>query len=87
MGYNILFTDVSVTVFGRSDKSIAFKGVLKGTLYLVDFSNDKAELDTCLISQYGLDLASPTSPCWDEESSQASIRGAHFLEHLEGVNR
>jgi hypothetical protein len=37
MGYNCLFTDVGVTVFRRSDDSIAFKGVLDGQLYLVDF--------------------------------------------------
>jgi hypothetical protein len=30
MGYNYLFTDVGVTVFRRSDNSIAFKGVLDG---------------------------------------------------------
>jgi hypothetical protein len=30
MGYNCLFTDVGVTVFRRSDDSIAFKGVLEG---------------------------------------------------------
>jgi hypothetical protein len=30
MGYNCLFTDVGVTVFRRSDDSIAFKGVLDG---------------------------------------------------------
>jgi hypothetical protein len=29
MGYNCLFTDVGVTVFRRSDDSIAFKGVLE----------------------------------------------------------
>jgi hypothetical protein len=28
MGYNCLFTDVGVTVFRRSDDSVAFKGVL-----------------------------------------------------------
>ena len=44
MGYNCLFTDIGVTVFRRSDDSIAFKGVLEGQLYLVDF--DRAELDT-----------------------------------------
>jgi hypothetical protein len=44
MGYNCLFTDVGVTVFRRSDDSIAFKGVLEGQLYLVDFN--RAELDT-----------------------------------------
>jgi hypothetical protein len=36
MGYNCLFTDVGVTVFRRSDDSIAFKGVLEGQLYLVN---------------------------------------------------
>jgi hypothetical protein len=49
MGYNCLFTDVGVTVFRRSDDSIVFKGVLDGKLYLVDFNDNKAELDTCLI--------------------------------------
>src|SRR5688572_33424822 len=49
MGYNCLFTDIGVTVFRRSDNSVAFKGVLEGQLYLVDF--DRAELDTCLIAK------------------------------------
>jgi hypothetical protein len=49
MGYNCLFTDVGVTVFRRSDDSIAFKGVLEGQVYLVDFG--RAELDTCLIAK------------------------------------
>ena len=39
MGYNCLFTDIGVTVFRRSDDSVAFKGVLEG------------ELDTCLIAK------------------------------------
>jgi hypothetical protein len=30
IGYNCLFSDTSVTVFRRSDDSIAFKGVLEG---------------------------------------------------------
>jgi hypothetical protein len=51
MRYNYLFTDVSVTVFRRSDDSIAFKGVLDGQLYLVDFNDNNAELDTCLIAK------------------------------------
>jgi hypothetical protein len=66
MGYNCLFTDIGVTVFRRSDDSVAFKGVLEGQLYLVDFN--RAELDTCLIAKTGLALALPTSPCWNEES-------------------
>ena len=31
MGYNCLFTDVGVTVFRRSDDSIAFKGSVRGS--------------------------------------------------------
>jgi hypothetical protein len=37
MGYHCLFIDKGVTVFRRSDGSFAFKGVLRGKLYLVDF--------------------------------------------------
>jgi hypothetical protein len=39
MGYNCLFTNVGVTIFRRSDDSIAFKGVLDGQLHLVDFND------------------------------------------------
>jgi hypothetical protein len=51
LDYNCLFTDVGVTVFRRSDDSIAFKGVLEGQLYLVDFKENKDELNTCLIAK------------------------------------
>jgi hypothetical protein len=51
MGYNCLFTDDAVTVFRRSDDSIAFKGVLDGQLYLVNFNDNNAELDTFLIAK------------------------------------
>jgi transposase InsO family protein len=51
MGYKCLFIDVGVTVFRRSDDSIAFNGVLDGQLYLVDFNDNNAELDTCLIAK------------------------------------
>ena len=39
MGYNCLFTNVDVSVF-RSDGSLAFKGVLDGKLYLIDFAKE-----------------------------------------------
>jgi hypothetical protein len=55
MGYNYLFTDVGVTVFRRSDDSVAFKGVLEGQLYLVDFYENKAKLNTYLISKTNMD--------------------------------
>jgi hypothetical protein len=51
MGYKCLFTDVDVTVFRRSDDSLNFKGVLDGQLYLVNFTDNNAELDTCLIAK------------------------------------
>jgi hypothetical protein len=49
MGYNFLFTNIDVYVFRRSDGSLAFKGVLDGKLYLVDFSKENANLDACLM--------------------------------------
>jgi hypothetical protein len=52
--YNYLFTNEGVTVFRRGDDSVAFKGELKGRLYLVDFTSDKAQLDTCLLAKSSL---------------------------------
>ena len=37
--------------WARNDDSLAFKGVLDGQLYLVGFTGDNAELDTCLIAK------------------------------------
>jgi hypothetical protein len=49
--YNCLFTDVDVTVFRRNDDSLAFKRALDGQLYLIDFTDNNAKLDTCLIDK------------------------------------
>jgi hypothetical protein len=51
MGYNYLFTNVDVILFRRSDGSLAFKSVLDIKLYLVDFTKDNVDLDTCLIAK------------------------------------
>jgi hypothetical protein len=51
MCYNYLFTNKGVTIFRRSDDSFAFKGVLRGKLYLVDFISEEVELDRCLITK------------------------------------
>jgi hypothetical protein len=51
MGYNCLFTDKGVTIFRISDGSFAFKGVLRGKLYLVDFIPKEVELDRFLIAK------------------------------------
>jgi hypothetical protein len=51
IGYNCLFTNLDISVFRRSDGSLAFKGVLDGKLYLVDFSKENADLDACFIAK------------------------------------
>jgi hypothetical protein len=51
MGYNCLFTNIDVSIFRRSDGSLAFKGVLDGKLYLAVFSKENADLDACLIAK------------------------------------
>jgi hypothetical protein len=51
MGNNYLFTDKGVSIFRRSDGSFAFKGVLRGKLYLVNFIPEKVELDRRLIAK------------------------------------
>jgi hypothetical protein len=56
MGYNCLLIDKGVTIFRRSDGSFAFKAVLGGKLYLVDYIPEEVELDRCLIAK--------TNKCW-----------------------
>jgi hypothetical protein len=51
MGYNCLFTNVDVTVFTKSDGSLAFKGVSNNNLYLVDFTKENDDLDVGLLAK------------------------------------
>jgi hypothetical protein len=81
-GYNCLFTDIGVTVFGRSDGSIVFKGVLDGQLYLVDFNDNKAELDTCLIAKTNMGWL------WHHRLAHVGMKNLHKLlkgEHIVGL--
>jgi hypothetical protein len=55
MGYNCLFIDKGVTIFRRSDDSFAFKGVLRGKPYLVDFIPGEVKLDRYLITKTNMD--------------------------------
>jgi hypothetical protein len=55
MGCNCLFTNKGVTIFRRSNDSIAFKGVLRGKLYLVDFIPEEVELDRCPITKTNME--------------------------------
>jgi hypothetical protein len=54
IGYNFLFTNVDVTVFRRSDGSLAFKCVYDSKLYLVDFAKQNVDLDECLLAKTNL---------------------------------
>jgi hypothetical protein len=78
IGYNCLFIDVGVTVFRRSDDSIAFKGVLEGQLYLVDFNDNQAELDTCLIAKTNMGCL------WHRRLAHVGMKNLHKL--LKGEN-
>jgi hypothetical protein len=82
MGYNYLFIDVGVTVFRRSGDSIAFKGVLDGQLYLVDFNDNNAELETCLIAKTNMGWL------WHRRLAHVGIKNLHKLlkgEHILGL--
>jgi hypothetical protein len=50
MDYNYLFINEGVTIFRRGDSSIVFTVRLKGKVYLVDFSKEKVEPETCLVT-------------------------------------
>jgi hypothetical protein len=82
MGYNCLFTDISVTVFRRSDDSITFKGVLEGHLYLVDFNENTAELSICLIAKTNMGWL------WHRRLAHVRMKNLHKLlkgEHILGL--
>jgi hypothetical protein len=73
MGYDCLFTDIGVTVFRRNYDSIAFKGVLEGQLYLVDFSENKAKLNTCLIAKTNMGWL------WHRRLAHVGMKNLHKL--------
>jgi transposase InsO family protein len=82
MDYNCLFTDIGVTVFRRSADSIAFKGVLDDQLYLVDFNDNKAELDTCIIAKTNMGWL------WHRRLAHVGMNNLHKLlkgEHILGL--
>jgi hypothetical protein len=82
MGYNCLFTDIDVTIFKTNDDSLAFKGVLDGQLYLVDFTNNNAELDTCLIAKTNMGWL------WHRRLAHIGMKNLHKLlkgEHILGL--
>jgi transposase InsO family protein len=82
MGYNCLFTNKGVTVFRRSDYSFAFKGILRGKLYLVDFVSEEVELDKCLIAKRNMGCL------WHRILAYVGMRNLHKLQkegHILGL--
>jgi transposase InsO family protein len=82
MGYNCLFTDVDVTVFRINDDSLAFKGLLDGQLYLVDFNDNNVELDTCLIAKTNMGWL------WHRRLTHVGMKNLHKLlkgKHILGL--
>jgi hypothetical protein len=73
MGYNCLFTDKDVTVFRRSNGSFAFKGVLRGKLYLVNFIPEEVELDRCIIVKANIGWL------WYRRLAHVGMRNIHKL--------
>jgi transposase InsO family protein len=81
-GFNFLFTNEGVTFIRRSDGSVAFKGVPKGTLYLVNFSQEKAQLDKCLV------IKSSSGWLWHRRLAHVGMRNLNKLlkgDHILGL--
>jgi hypothetical protein len=82
MGYKCLFTNIDVSVFRRSDGSLAFKGVLDDKLYLVDFSKENADLDAWLIAKTNMGWL------WHRRIAHVGMKNLHKLlkgDHVLGL--
>jgi transposase InsO family protein len=80
--YKCLFTNKGVTVFRRSDGSFAFKGVLRGKLYLMDFVPEEVELNKCLIAKRNMGWL------WHRRLAHVGMRNLHKLQkesHIVGL--
>jgi hypothetical protein len=80
--YNYLFTNKGVTVFRRTNGSFAFKGVLRGKLYLVDFILEEVKLDKCLIAKRNMGWL------WHHRLAYVDMSNLHKLQkddHIVGL--
>jgi hypothetical protein len=57
----------------KNDDSLAFKRVLDGQLYLVDFTDNNVELDTCLIAKTNMDWL------WHRRLAHVGMKNLHKL--------
>jgi hypothetical protein len=67
LGYNL------VSVFRRSDGSLAFKGVLDDKLYLVDFLKEEVDLEACLIAKTNMGWL------WHRHLAHVGMKNLHKL--------
>jgi hypothetical protein len=82
IGCNCLFTNVDMMVFQSSDSLVAFIGVLKGKLYLVDFLNDITEFDACLLAKTNMGWL------WHRRLAHVGMKNLHKhlkCEHVLGL--
>jgi hypothetical protein len=71
-----------VTNIRKSDGFFAFKGILRGKLYLVDFIPEEVELDKCLIVKTNMGWL------WLHKLAQVGMRNLHKLQkegHILGL--
>jgi hypothetical protein len=64
------------------NSSLAFKGVLDGKLYLVDFSKENADLDACLIAKTNMGWL------WHHRLAHVGMKNLHKLlngDHVLGL--
>jgi hypothetical protein len=73
MDYNYLFTNKGVIVFRRSDGLFAFKCILGGKLYLLDFILKEVELGKCLIAKTNMVWL------WHRRLAHDDMRNLHKL--------
>jgi transposase InsO family protein len=73
MGYNCLFINIDISVFRRSDGSLAFKGVLDDKLYLVDFTKENPDLDACLTAKTNMGWL------WHHRLAHVGMKNLHKL--------
>ena len=66
----------------RDDSSLVFKGHMKGKLYLVDFSSNKTNLETCLMAKSSMGWL------WHRRLAHVGMRNLNKLlkdEHILGL--
>jgi hypothetical protein len=74
IGYNCLFTNKGVIIFKRSNSSFAFRGILRGKLYLMDFVPEEVKLDKCLIAKRNMGWL------WHRRLAHVGMRILHKLQ-------